>query len=162
MIFIVQPDYLAIDSSHTVHLQGPPRAIYSFAPLGLQFLARTLTMTMCMLLYRCDFGVQFESEGPTSVFYLLQEACTQMAWISYNTWQKKTSAAKPPQNHQKFVYSRFMWGECVRQPMTWTCVIMNTKNCSLHAQVYLKTYSTSKQKESFIFTACIQFPSVRT
>ena len=37
MIFIVQPDYLAIDPSHTVHLQGPPRAIYTFAPLGLQF-----------------------------------------------------------------------------------------------------------------------------
>ena len=25
-----------------MHLQGPPRAIYTFAPLGLQFLARTL------------------------------------------------------------------------------------------------------------------------
>ena len=37
MIFIVQPDYLAIDPSHTVHLQGPPRAICTFAPLGLQF-----------------------------------------------------------------------------------------------------------------------------
>ena len=37
MIFIVQPDYLAIDPSHTVLLQGP----YTFAPLGLQFLART-------------------------------------------------------------------------------------------------------------------------
>ena len=36
MIFIVQPDYLAIDPSHT------PRAIYTFVPLGLQFLARTL------------------------------------------------------------------------------------------------------------------------
>jgi len=24
--------------SHTVHLQGPPRAVYTFAPLGLQFL----------------------------------------------------------------------------------------------------------------------------
>ena len=28
-----------IDPSHTVHLQGPPRAIYTFVPLGL---ARTL------------------------------------------------------------------------------------------------------------------------
>ena len=35
--FIAQ---LALDPSHTVHLQGPPRAIYTFAPLGLQFLAR--------------------------------------------------------------------------------------------------------------------------
>ena len=42
MIFIVQPDLLALDPSHTVHLQGPPRAIYTSAPLGLQFLARTL------------------------------------------------------------------------------------------------------------------------
>ena len=32
------------DPSHTVHLQGPPRAI-TFAPLGLQFLVRTLTTT---------------------------------------------------------------------------------------------------------------------
>ena len=42
VIFIVQPDYLAIDPSHTVDVQGPPRAIYTYAPLGLQFLARTL------------------------------------------------------------------------------------------------------------------------
>ena len=28
--------------SATVHLQGPPRAIYTFEPLGLLFLARTL------------------------------------------------------------------------------------------------------------------------
>ena len=42
MIFIVQPDYLAIDPSRTAHLQGLPKAIYTFAPLGLQFLARTL------------------------------------------------------------------------------------------------------------------------
>ena len=45
MIFIVQPDKLAIDPSHTVHLQGPPRAIYTFAPLGLQFLENTGALT---------------------------------------------------------------------------------------------------------------------
>ena len=33
---------LTIDPSHTAYLQGPPRAFYTFAPLGLQFLARTL------------------------------------------------------------------------------------------------------------------------
>ena len=42
--FIVQPDLLAIDPSHTAHLQGPPRAIYTFAPLGLQLPARTMHM----------------------------------------------------------------------------------------------------------------------
>ena len=35
-------DTTAVFPSHTVHLQGPPRAIYTLAPLGLQFLGRTL------------------------------------------------------------------------------------------------------------------------
>ena len=39
--FIVQ---LALDPNHTVHLQGPPRAIYTFAPLGLQFLERKVVL----------------------------------------------------------------------------------------------------------------------
>ena len=42
MIFIVQLRLTALDPSDTVHVQGPPRAIYTFVPLGLQFLARTL------------------------------------------------------------------------------------------------------------------------
>ena len=33
---------ITLDPSHTVHLQGPPWAIYIFAPLSWQFLARTL------------------------------------------------------------------------------------------------------------------------
>ena len=51
MMFIVQPEYLAIDPSHTVHLQGPPRAIYTFAPLGLQFLVRTLLTSVILCTY---------------------------------------------------------------------------------------------------------------
>ena len=38
-------DYLAIDPSHTVDLQRSPKAIHTFALLGLQFLVRTLVVT---------------------------------------------------------------------------------------------------------------------
>ena len=55
MIFIVQPDYLAIDPSRTAHLQGLPKAIYTFAPLGLQFLARTLVCVhACVRVHACS------------------------------------------------------------------------------------------------------------
>ena len=55
MIFIVQPDYLAIDPSRTAHLQGLPKAIYTFAPLGLQFLARTLVcVRACVRVHACS------------------------------------------------------------------------------------------------------------
>ena len=55
MIFIVQPAYLAIDPSRTAHLQGLPKAIYTFAPLGLQFLARTLVcVRACVRVHACS------------------------------------------------------------------------------------------------------------
>ena len=69
---------------------------------------------MCdAFLYRHDFDVQFDSDIPTSVFNLLQQACFQMAKTSYRIWQKEGSATKPSQHHQRFVYSRFMWGQCM-------------------------------------------------
>ena len=68
---------------------------------------------MCVVIfYRCDFKVEFDSDNPTSVFHLLQQACIEMGRISYSIWQK-ASAAKSPQHYQKLVYDRFMWGECV-------------------------------------------------
>ena len=39
MIFMVQSRFIALDPIHTVH---SPRAIYTIAPLGLQFIAKTL------------------------------------------------------------------------------------------------------------------------
>ena len=45
MIFIVQPRLI---STWPKPLQGPPWATYSFAPLGLEFLARTLISTLFM------------------------------------------------------------------------------------------------------------------
>lgn len=54
----------------------------------------------------------FDSETPTSVFQLLQDACIEMARISSQFWRKKASVSKP-YHQKKFVYSRFMWGEFV-------------------------------------------------
>ena len=56
----------------------------------------------------------FEGETPTSVFHLLQLACLEMAKISHNIRRREASAGRPSQLliYQKFVYNRFMWGEC--------------------------------------------------
>ena len=68
-----------------------------------------------MLSCRCDFTVQFGSSDPTSVFQLLQQACLQMISISHSIHQKETNPTKSPQPYlyHKFVYNRFMWGECM-------------------------------------------------
>ena len=72
-----------------------------------------LVLMSDVFLYRHDFDVQFDGDIPTSVFNMLQQACFQMAKTSYKIWQKEGSATKPSQHHQRFVYSRFMWGQCM-------------------------------------------------
>ena len=69
---------------------------------------------VCGISCRGDFIVQLDSRNPTSVFQLLQEACLHMGRLSHSIMQGKTTAAKPSHHHlhQRFVYSRFMWGEC--------------------------------------------------
>ena len=46
-----------------------------------------------------------------SVFHLLQQACIEIAKISHITCCKD----KPPSAYvyPRFVYNRFMWGECI-------------------------------------------------
>ena len=63
---------------------------------------------------RRDFLVPFEGKTSISVFNLLQRACLEMAKISHKIHQGKASAdGRPPLRiYQKFVYNRFMWGEC--------------------------------------------------
>ena len=64
--------------------------------------------------HRRDFQVPFEGEATTSVFCLLQQACLEMAKISHIIRRRETSAGRPShlRIYQKFVYNRFMWGEC--------------------------------------------------
>ena len=50
MIFIVQFRLISTWLKPYSNLQGPPTAIYTFAPLGLQFLARTLPKSLGMKL----------------------------------------------------------------------------------------------------------------
>ena len=73
-----------------------------------------LCLIWCLVfLYRKDFTLQFNSENvaSTSVFYLLQCTCLSMARRSHSIYQEK---AKQRQHlYHKFVYNRFMWGECV-------------------------------------------------
>ena len=53
----------------------------------------------------------FNGETPISVFYLLKQACIEMARISHMTCCKD----KPLSTYvyPRFVYNRFMWGEYV-------------------------------------------------
>ena len=68
---------------------------------------------VCGISCRHDFDVQFGSKNSTSVFQLLQGACLQMGRLSHNMWRKATGAKQSQQQlYQRFVYSRFMWGEC--------------------------------------------------
>ena len=68
---------------------------------------------VCGIFCRHDFDVQFDSKNSTSVFELLQEACLQMSKISHDMRRKATGAKQSQQQlYQRFVYSRFMWGEC--------------------------------------------------
>ena len=69
---------------------------------------------ICVLLpCRRDFAVQFGSEESTSVFYLVQQACIQMAKISHHIRQREVNVANQPKQflYRRFVYNRFMWGE---------------------------------------------------
>lgn len=75
-----------------------------------------LCLIWCLVfLYRKDFTIQFNSENYTGVFHLLQSTCLSMAKISHSIYQKKVDGAKQRTLHlyRNFVYSRFMWGECV-------------------------------------------------
>ena len=79
---------------------------------------------------RRDFPVPFVGETPTSVFHLLQLACLEMAKISHKIHLREARAGRPSQHvmYHKFVYNRFMWGECVSICMyvgLYWCVYVN-------------------------------------
>ena len=69
---------------------------------------------VCVLLSRRDFAVQFGSEESTSVFFLLQQACIQLAKVSHHIHQREVNTANQSKQflYRGFVYNRFMWGEC--------------------------------------------------
>ena len=72
------------------------------------------------LKHRGDFSVMFpgaESEFNASVFYLLENACLELAKVSYNL-QKRVADGQMHSKHTGsraiyygFVYSRMLWGE---------------------------------------------------
>ena len=107
---------LALDPSHTVHLQGPPRAIYTFAPLGLQILA--------------------ENTAPQS--FLQELSCLQSPLQRCCIREVPKRDCDPPQMWKKQNHLSSDWDVVWRRVAIWTDI---SYSYQLHEFLHFLKYS---------------------
>ena len=80
------------------------------------------------LTYRGDFSMQFNPDGDeertSSVFNIMEQACMELAEVSYKLHNSSIVDAPPLSNGHRplfknFLYSRMLWGE------SWTILYIN-------------------------------------